>query len=112
MKTISVARAIKASLKKIPGIVYAFIHDSGDLEDSAKEIDILVVGGPDLEEMEEVISEVEKQLGRTIRISSFTVSEFRERMRAKNGFVSSLIPKEKLVLIGNENEMISHYRSN
>ena len=94
---------LKASLVKIPGIVYAFFAGSAnDLGDPGKEIQIIVVGGPDLEEMEEVISRVEKQLGRTIRISSFTVNEFRDRIRAKDGWVSSLIHKDKLVLIGNE----------
>jgi hypothetical protein len=109
-KAAGVAGAIKASLAKIPGIVYAFLAGSAnDLPDPGKEIQIIVVGGQDLEEMEEVISEVEKQRGRTIRISSFTVGEFRDRRRAKDGFVSSLIKKEKIMLIGSEDEMTSLY---
>ncbi len=107
-KTSGVAESIKASLEKIPGIVYAFIPGSAkDLGNPANEIEIIVIGGPDLEEMEQVISKVEKQLGRTIRISSFTVSEFQDRIRAENGFVSALVKKEKLMLIDNENEMLS-----
>ena len=94
-------------MERIPGIVYAFIHDPDDLGDPAKEIHLLVVGGPDLEEMDEIISEVEKQVSRTIEISSFTVSEFRDRIRAENGFVSSLIKERKLMLIGKEDEIDS-----
>jgi hypothetical protein len=107
-KTIGTAGTIRASLEKIPGIVYAFTAGAAkDVEDPGKEIEIIVVGGPDLDEMEEVISEVEKRLGRTIRISSFTVSEFRDRVRAEDDLVAPLIEKKKVMLIGNEDELIS-----
>lgn len=98
---------IKASLKKVPGIRFGFIDPSlvknqGDRE---SEVDITVLGGPDLVEMDEVISKAEEKLGRPFSITSFTVREFRERIKVRDDLVLKALRGPKIMLLGDEKEM-------
>jgi hypothetical protein len=98
---------IKTSLEKVPGIRYAFIYDSfvENLEDHEPEVDIIVLGGPDLGEMDEVISKAEEKLGRPFLITSFTVREFQERIKVKDQAILRAVQGPKIMLIGDEKEL-------
>jgi len=98
---------IKASLKKVPGIRFGFIGGSlvksqGNRE---SEVDITVLGGPDLVEVNEVISKAEEKLGRPFFITSFTVREFQERIKVKDEAVLRTLQGPKIMLLGDEEEM-------
>jgi len=98
---------IKALLEKVPGIRFGFIDASlvknqGDRE---SEVDITVLGGPDLVEMDEVISQVEEKLGRPFFITSFTVREFQERIKVKDEAVLRALKGPRIMLLGDEEEM-------
>ncbi len=69
------------------------------------EVDIIVLGGPDLVEMDEAMSEMEKRTGRPLFITSFTVREFRERIRVKDEALLRTLQCPKMMLLGNEEEM-------
>jgi hypothetical protein len=101
-----IAQAIKGSLEKVPGIQYAFICGPLPKTSWKNAIDVIVLGGHDLLKVEETISKVEEESKRAIRITSFTVREFRERMKAKDQLVSRALRGAKVMLIGDEEEMI------
>ncbi len=98
---------IKTALKNIPGIQYAFICDSPtpDTSDHEFEVDIVVFGGPDLAEMDDVITNVENHLERPCLITSFTIREVQQRIRLKDEAILTLLQLPKIMLIGNEREM-------
>jgi predicted nucleotidyltransferase len=102
------AEKIKGLLKRVPGIQYAFIYGSyaKNPQNQESDIDLIVVGGPDLDEINETISRAGMELGRAIYITSFTVREFRERMEVKEGQVLEALEGPKIMLIGHEEEMI------
>jgi len=106
-KTIGVAGAIKESLEKVSRIKFAFIYGSfaKNQENTESDIDLMVIGKEDLDEMEEMISQVEKQLRRTINMTSYTLKEFREKVRLKDPFLSTVLKEPKVMLIGNEDEI-------
>jgi len=106
-RTDGVAEEIKMALENVPGIRYAFICDSfaNNPEDHEREVDIIVLGGPDLVEMDEVISEAEEKLGRPFLITSFTVREFQERIKVKDEAILRTLQGPKIMLLGNEEEM-------
>jgi predicted nucleotidyltransferase len=103
-----VAEAVKLLLEKVPGIQYAFIYgpfvkNPGNPE---SDVDVMVIGGPDLVEMDEIISKTEEVLKRAIRITSFTVREFKERIKVNEDLVFKALKGPKIMLIGHEREMI------
>lgn len=98
---------IKTLMEKIPGIRFGFIdvslaEDQGDQE---SEVDIIVLGGSDLVEVDEVVSEAEEITRRPLSITSFTVREFRERIEVKDEAVLRVLKGPKIMLIGDEEEM-------
>ena len=62
MKMGDMIERIKTLLENVPGIQYAFIYNPfrRDLEDHEPEVDVVVLGGPDLAEMDEAISKALK----------------------------------------------------
>ncbi len=102
-----VIEEIKAMLEKVAGIRFGFIDGSlvksqGNRE---SEVDITVLGGPDLVEVNEVISKAEEKLGRPFFITSFTVREFQERIKVKDEAVLRTLQGPKIMLLGDEEEM-------
>jgi predicted nucleotidyltransferase len=106
-RTNGVTEEIKMALENVPGIRYAFIYGSSanNPEDHEREVDIMVLGGPDLVEMDEAISEVEERLGRPFLITSFTVREIQERIRMKDEAILRVLEDLKNMLLGDEEEM-------
>lgn len=100
----NVAEVIKASLGKVPGILSAFALGpfAENPEDPEIEIEIVVIGDPDLHEMDDTISETEKKVGRAINVISFTLKEFRQRIEVKDDFLLKAVKGPKVILIGRE----------
>lgn len=98
---------IKTSLKNVPDIQHAFIYGSfaKNPEDHEHEVDIMVLGGPDLVEMDEMILNEEKKLGRPFSIFSLTVREFQERIKLKDETVLRALQGPKIMLLGSQEEM-------
>ncbi len=98
---------IKGLLQKVLGIRFGFLDRSlvKDLGDRNNEMEIIVLGGPDLVELNEVISEVEEKLGNSFLITSFTLREFQERIRMKDEAILRLLRGPKIMLRGDEEEM-------
>jgi hypothetical protein len=106
-KTKNVAEMMKTFLERVPGIQYAFIYSSFPkrAKNLKGEMDVMVIGGPDLAEMDQIISIAEEELKRGIRLTSFTVREFRERVKVKDKLVLKALNRPTTMLIGDENEM-------
>lgn len=103
----SVAKTIKIFLEMVPGIQYAFIYGPFRIrpKNPESELDVMVVGSPDLVEMDQIISKAEEELKRGISLMSLTVREFRERAKVKDGFVARALSRPRIMLIGDEREM-------
>jgi len=106
-RTDGMAEGVKVSLEKVPGIQYAFIYGpfAKNPGNSQGVVDVMVLGGPDLVEAEEIISKAEAKLKRTIRITSFTIRESRERIKVGERIVSKALKGPRITLIGDEKEM-------
>jgi hypothetical protein len=106
-KTESAKEVIKSFLEMVPGIQCAFIHSSFPKRPRNPEgqVDVMVVGGPDLAEMDQIILKAEEELKRAISLTSFTVREFRKRVKVKDRLVSKALNRTKIMLIGDERDM-------
>ncbi len=105
-KTDGMPEEIKGALEIVPGIQYAFIHNCSVTDsENRDEIEIIVLGSPDLVEMDEVISGTEEKAGRPLLVTSFTLTEFRERISVKDEAALRTLQTPKMMLLGNEEEM-------
>jgi hypothetical protein len=103
----SPTKAIKTFLEMVPGVQYAFIYGSFPkrLRNPEGEVDLMVIGGPDLGEMDQIILKADEELKRAISLTSFTVREFQERAKVKDKLVSKALNRTKIMLIGDGTEM-------
>ncbi|MDP2927819.1 MAG: nucleotidyltransferase domain-containing protein [Candidatus Omnitrophota bacterium] len=106
-KTVGVEAILKSSLLLIKGIKVAFIYGSfaAKKENSASDIDLMIVGDQDNSSLNEKISSLEKRLKREINPTTYSWQEYKAKKRAKGGFITDLLKKPKIMLIGKENEL-------
>jgi len=107
LKTVGVAGAIQNTLRDIKGLKYVFIYGSfaKNEESPESDIDLMLVGKADTDKVEEAISKADKSLGRTINLTSYSIAEFRSKLKEKDSFVTTVLKGPKIMLIGTENEI-------
>jgi predicted nucleotidyltransferase len=107
LKTAGVAGVIKTALERIGGIKYAFVYGSfaKNQEKTESDVDLIVIGKANLDEIEDALSKGEGQLGRSINLTFYSTREFREKIESKDSFVRTVLTNPKIMLIGEENEI-------
>ena len=107
LKTVGVAGVIKSNLEKVEGITYAFIYGSfaKNIEKPESDVDVMVIGKGHLDEIEDILSKIEQQLGRSINIIFYSLKEFRKKINSKDSFIKTVLNSPKIMLIGDENEI-------
>ena len=65
----------------------------------------MVIGEVDLDALDRAIDSVEEELGRTVNYTLFEVDEWRERMRQGHSFITDVLTHEKILLIGDEDDL-------
>jgi predicted nucleotidyltransferase len=105
LKTVGVSGVIKSGLEKVKGIKYAFIYGSfaRNTEKPESDVDLMVVGNAHLDEIEDILSKIEQQLGRSVNIIFYSLREFREKISSKDSFIRTVLNSPKIMLIGEEN---------
>jgi len=106
-KTVGVEASLRSSLLLIKGIKVSFIYGSfaAKKENSASDIDLMIIGDQDNSSLNEKISSLEKRLKREINPTTYSWQEYKAKKRARGGFITDLLKKPKIMLIGKENEL-------
>jgi len=110
-KTIGIENQIRESLSGISGINKAFIFGSfaDGTQDTLSDIDIIITGDVDEDVLIEKISRLENKFEREINYHIYSEKEFRERRNEENSFISKILSKPIIFLIGeNENNTRIH----
>ncbi|MBU4449857.1 MAG: nucleotidyltransferase domain-containing protein [Actinobacteria bacterium] len=110
-KTIGIENQIRESLSGISGINKAFIFGSfaDGTQNSLSDIDIIITGDIDEDVLIEKISRLENKFEREINYHIYGEKEFRERRNEENSFISKILSKPVIFLIGeNENNTRIH----
>lgn len=104
LKTVGIGDIIQGAIKNRSDILIAFIYGSyaKDTENAESDIDLFVIGDISSADLQESISEVESQTKREINPTVYSPKEFKEKYKAKNNFVLSVIKEPKIFLKGNE----------
>lgn len=102
-KTSGVQGALKQVLSKINGIDQAFIFGSfaSGKTDEFSDVDLMIIGQVNEDEVVEKITPLESRLGREINYIIFPPQDFKER---KNDPFIKKVLKEKKIMLINKNE--------
>jgi predicted nucleotidyltransferase len=107
LKTAGVAGAIQSALEKVDGIKYAFIYGSfaRNVEKPESDVDLMVVGKARLDEVGDILSKIEQQLGRSVNIIFYSSREIQEKITLKDSFIRTVLNGPEIMLIGDVNEI-------
>lgn len=103
-KTLGVQGLLEQTLKEIKGIEWAFIYGSfarGE-ETESSDVDVLIIGEPNMMELNEAIAKAEERLSREINYSCFTRQEFEKRRQQKDPFILDVLSGDKVTVSGSE----------
>jgi len=105
-KTIGVEARIRDAIADLPGIEEAFLYGSyarGD-ERATSDLDLFVIGPVDQERLSERLTDVERELGRDVNVTSYGRGEL-ERLRRKGDlFIERVLEGSRVALIGGEDK--------
>jgi predicted nucleotidyltransferase len=103
-KTAGLGDVLRSALANFSGIVAAFVYGSvakGD-ERAGSDVDVMVVGGVDPDELQQTVRKAERVIGREITVATMSPSEWRSRRAARDAFVMDLVRTNKIFLAGDE----------
>jgi predicted nucleotidyltransferase len=106
-KTAGVFQMLKTALAPLSSrIDVAFVYGSvarGE-EKATSDIDLMVIGAASLDEVLDAVSPVEKQLGRPVNPTIYSIEDLKTRLLSGNHFLQSLKKSKKVYVIGDEDE--------
>ncbi|MGO9274096.1 MAG: ArsR family transcriptional regulator [Terriglobia bacterium] len=108
IKTSGLAEVLQAALAPLAERTrVAFIYGSfaRDQQQSASDIDVMVVGGLTFGEVVAALKPAQETLGREINPTVYSVAEFRSKLAAQNHFVKTVLKERKIFLIGDQREL-------
>ena len=97
-------RALAPFAKKLRA---AFVYGSvaGGAERSESDVDLMVIGDVRPADLALPLRRAQQQVGRPINPTVYTASEFERKRQEKNHFLTQVLRKPKLFVIGNQNEL-------
>ena len=107
-KTIGVFSILRSALHPLAKrILVAFVYGSVAREEETahSDVDLLVVGKVTLDEILSRLSTVEKNIGRPINPTVYSVTEFTSKLASENHFLTAVLKGQKVFLVGNEDEL-------
>lgn len=107
-KTAGIAEPLREALTPFANrIRVAFIHGSvaEDRERSESDVDIIVVGDVPGPELAFALRPAQDQLGREVNVTRYTLKEFRSKVAERHHFLTSVLRKKRIFLIGDEDEL-------
>lgn len=108
-KTVGLGGLIIKNKNKIGRLRFALLSGRFARQMSTKEggVDLLVVGEVNLEGMAKLVQQEEKRIGREINYSVMSNQEFDFRKKRKDPFLQSILLASRIMLIGDEETMVS-----
>jgi len=106
-KTVGVEGSLRKELSSIKEIKTAFIYGSfaSKREKAGSDIDLMIIGNPDISSLNEKIARLEEKLKREINITTYSPEEYKNRRKVKSGFILDLLKNPKIMLAGTEDDL-------
>lgn len=106
-KTVGTEGSLRNAILAIKGIKTAFIYGSfaSKKEKSTSDIDLMIIGDPEISKLNERISNLEKRLRREINPTIYSSGEYKSKKKSGGGFISEIRKNQKIMLIGKEDDL-------
>ncbi len=103
-KEIDLGKDILDHLKQLGDIKYAMIAKPflRGRESTVLDVDLFIVGKPDMVLLREIISRAEARRGKEINYSVMSLDEFTHRKRSNDPFINRLLSQGRAMLVGDE----------
>jgi predicted nucleotidyltransferase len=108
MKTFGLVDVLKAALMPLaPKISVAFIYGSfaQGQQNASSDVDLMVVGEVSFSDVVGAVLPVQTKLRREVNPTVYSVKELRAKLSEKHHFLTSVLEREKIFLIGSEREL-------
>ena len=106
IKTDSLGNFLSEKLSETGRIDYALIYGSfarGE-ETENSDIDLLIIGNMDEENLVPLIGEIEKRISREVNYILWTPEEFKKRAKERQNLLLDIIDKPLVMIVGDANE--------
>ncbi|NOR17778.1 transcriptional regulator [candidate division WOR-3 bacterium] len=106
-KTVGVEARLRKTLSSIKKIKIAFVYGSfaAKREKGISDIDLMIIGEPNISYLNEKITKLEKKLIREINPTIYSLKEYKAKKKAKSGFILEILKNPKIMLIGKEDDL-------
>lgn len=106
-KTIGIESELKMALVDMKKIKTAFIFGSfaQGTEDALSDIDLMLIGEVDENDLIKEISAIETKIEREINYHIFDEIEFEKRLKDGDAFIKGILSKQTIFLIGNHEDI-------
>jgi predicted nucleotidyltransferase len=107
-KTVGIFNILRSALEQLAErITIAFVYGSvARREEKAEsDIDLMIIGNIELDDVLARLSDAEATLGRTVNPTVYSVHEFKQKLEAGNHFLTAVVKSDKAFLIGSEDEL-------
>lgn len=108
VQTLGVTENIKETLSSFKDkINIAFIYGSVARreENTQSDVDLMIIGSSGLAEISPILRDLERKFNREINATCYSLNEFQKKVGSGNHFLTEVLGKEKIFLIGDENEL-------
>jgi predicted nucleotidyltransferase len=104
-KTVGVEGQLKNIIRKIKGVQLSFVYGSyaANKENASSDVDLLIVGNPNEDELLERIESAEQSLGREVNYNIYPTAEFKEKRKRRDNFITNILKRPKIMLKGDLN---------
>lgn len=106
-KTVGVEGSLRKVVSSIKKIKIAFVYGSfaSKRQKAGSDIDLMIIGNPDISSLNEKIARLEKKLEREINITNYSQDEYKKKRKVKSGFILDLLKNPKIMLVGTEDDL-------
>lgn len=108
LKTVGLVDTVRTALEPLADrlkIVFLFGSFARGQEKTDSDVDLMAIGEVTFGEVIASLESAQTNLGREINATVYPVTEFRDKLRAGNHFLNSLMGQEKIFIIGGEREL-------
>ena len=107
-KTVGIFSMLRSALRPLSTqVAVAFVYGSvaRQAETAQSDIDLMVVGKAPIDDVISHLASVEKNTGRPINPTVYSVSEFKAKIADGNHFLRAVLKDPKVFLLGDEDEL-------
>jgi len=106
VKTAGVGGVVRDSLEGLKGVEYALVYGSfaSGEETASSDVDLLVVGSVDGEEVLHAVADCERRLGREVNYILWSEKEFLNRVVSGHHLVVDIAARPVIMVVGDERE--------